>query len=126
MEIPDTSTGPARSSPTLRSASSIVAESVGLASAPVPCASSSGTVEKGIRTPISSVEESDRTEWDIKEIEFASESTNREQLNAACDTDEQDKVMDYEQTDILKKQAVDPQKQLTELQKRDRTATLIK
>jgi len=83
-------------------------------------------VEKGIRTPISSVEESDRTEWDIKEIEFASESTNREQLNAACDTDEQDKVMDYEQTDILKKQAVDPQKQLAELQKRDRTATLIK
>ena len=31
-----------------------------------------------------------------------------------------------EQTDILKKQVVDPQKQLAELQKRDRTATLIR
>ena len=57
-----------------------------------------------------------------REIEFASESTNREQLNAACDTDEQDKVMDYEQTDILEKQVVDPQKQLAELQKPDSDA----
>jgi len=66
-EIPDTGTGSVRSSATLRSASSIVAESVGLASAPIPSASSSGTVEIGMRTPISLVEEPDRTEWDIKE-----------------------------------------------------------
>jgi len=33
-------------------------------------------------------------------IEFASESTNREQLNAACDIDEQDKVMDYDQSEL--------------------------
>jgi len=34
-------------------------------------------------------------------IEFASESTNKEQLNAACNTDtEQDEVMDSEQSEV--------------------------
>jgi len=44
-EIPDTGSVPARSSPTLRKGSSVVAESARLASTPVPHASSSSTEE---------------------------------------------------------------------------------
>jgi len=71
----------------LRRRSSIVAKSVELACTPIPCASLSGA-ENGIP----------------RAVKFASESTNREQLNAAYDTEftdtEPEEVMDSEQSEL--------------------------